>query len=143
MMDHGIPFRLNTRVRRLVAPNPGPMTGAGTNTYLIGNDEVAVLDPGPAIPEHIEAILQAGGGRIRWIVCTHTHPDHSPAWQAVAEATGAQVIGALPADDMFQDETFKPNKEVEHDEVLQTPEFTLRAAFFWRRSKCCLLETIL
>ena len=127
MMDHGIPFRLNTRVRRLVAPNPGPMTGAGTNTYLIGNDEVAVLDPGPAIPEHIEAILQAGGGRIRWIVCTHTHPDHSPAWQAVAEATGAQVIGALPADDMFQDETFKPNKEVEHDEVLQTPEFTLRA----------------
>jgi glyoxylase-like metal-dependent hydrolase (beta-lactamase superfamily II) len=127
MMDHGIPFRLNTRVRRLVAPNPGPMTGAGTNTYLIGNDEVAVLDPGPAIPEHIEAILLAGGGRIRWIVCTHTHPDHSPAWQAVAEATGAQVIGALPADDMFQDETFKPNKEVEHDEVLQTPEFTLRA----------------
>jgi glyoxylase-like metal-dependent hydrolase (beta-lactamase superfamily II) len=127
MMDHGIPFRLNTRVRRLVAPNPGPMTGAGTNTYLIGNDEVAVLDPGPAIPEHVEAILQAGGGRIRWIVCTHTHPDHSPAWQAVAEATGAQVIGALPADDMFQDDTFKPNKEVEHDEVLQTPEFTLRA----------------
>ena len=127
MMEHGIPFRLNTRVRRLVAPNPGPMTGAGTNTYLIGNHEVAVLDPGPAIPEHIEAILQAGGGRIRWIVCTHTHPDHSPAWQAVAEATGAQVIGALPADDMFQDDTFKPNKEVEHDEVLQTPEFTLRA----------------
>jgi glyoxylase-like metal-dependent hydrolase (beta-lactamase superfamily II) len=127
MMDHGIAFRLNTRVRRLVAPNPGPMTGAGTNTYLIGNDEVAVLDPGPAIPEHIEAILQAGDGRIRWIVCTHTHPDHSPAWQAVAEATGAEVIGALPADDMFQDETFKPNKEVAHDEVLQTPEFTLRA----------------
>jgi glyoxylase-like metal-dependent hydrolase (beta-lactamase superfamily II) len=127
MMDHGIPFRLNTRVRRLVAPNPGPMTGAGTNTYLIGNDEVAVLDPGPAIPEHIEAILQAGDGRIRWIVCTHTHPDHSPAWQGVAEATGAEVIGALPADDMFQDETFKPSNEVAHDDVLQTPEFTLRA----------------
>lgn len=127
MMEHGIPFRLNSRVRRLVAPNPGVMTGPGTNTYLIGNDELAVLDPGPAIPEHIEAILQAGGGRIRWIICTHTHPDHSPAWQAIAEATGAEVIGALPADDMFQDETFTPSKELQHDDVLRTPEFTLRA----------------
>jgi len=127
MMEHGIPFSLNSRVRRIVAPNPGPMTGPGTNTYLIGNDEVAVLDPGPAIPEHIEAILQAAGDRIRWIVCTHTHPDHSPAWQAVAEATGAEVIGAPPADDMFQDETFKPSEELSHDDVLRTPEFTLRA----------------
>ena len=127
MMEHGIPFRLNSRVRRLVAPNPGVMTGPGTNTYLIGNDEVAVLDPGPAIPEHIEAILQAGAGRIRWIVCTHTHPDHSPAWRAIAEATGAEVIGAPPADDMFQDKTFKPTEEIKHDDVLRTPEFNLRA----------------
>ncbi|MEH6570832.1 MAG: MBL fold metallo-hydrolase, partial [Halioglobus sp.] len=64
MMDHGIPFRLNTRVRRLVAPNPGVMTGPGTNTYLLGNEEIAVLDPGPAISEHIEAILKAGDGKI-------------------------------------------------------------------------------
>ena len=127
MMDHGIPFRLNTRVRRLVAPNTGVMTGPGTNTYLLGNEEIAVLDPGPAIPEHIEAILKAGEGKIRWIVCTHTHPDHSPAWQAVAQATGAEVIGALPADDMFQDETFKPTREVLHDDVLKTEEFSLRA----------------
>ncbi len=126
-MEHGVPFRLNTRVRRLVAPNPGVMTGAGTNTYLLGNDEVAVLDPGPAIPEHIDAILAAVGDRIRWIVCTHTHADHSPAWQAVAAATGAQVIGASPADDMFQDDSFKPTAELQHDDVLQTPEFTLRA----------------
>ncbi|MEH6568941.1 MAG: MBL fold metallo-hydrolase, partial [Halioglobus sp.] len=95
--------------------------------YLLGNEEIAVLDPGPAIPEHIEAILKAGDGKIRWIVCTHTHPDHSPAWQAVAEATGAEVIGASPADDMFQDETFKPAKDVLHDDVLKTEEFTLRA----------------
>ena len=127
MLDHDVPFRLNSRVRRLVAPNPGVMTGPGTNTYLLGDDEVAVLDPGPAIPSHIEAILETAGDRIRWIVCTHTHPDHSPAWQAVAEATGAQVIGALPADDMFQDDTFKPHRELTHDEVLRTPEFTLRA----------------
>lgn len=126
-MEHGIPFRLNSRVRRLVAPNPGVMTGAGTNTYLLGNNEVAVLDPGPAIPEHIDAILDAGAGKIRWIVCTHTHPDHSPAWQAVAAATGAQVIGASPADDMFQDDTFSPTAELQHDDVLRCDEFTLRA----------------
>lgn len=127
MLEHGIPFRLNDRVRRLVAPNPGVMTGAGTNTYLLGDREIAVLDPGPAIPEHVDAILAAGEGRIRYIVCTHTHPDHSPAWQAVAEASGAEVIGALPADDMFQDDTFRPTRELRHDDVLATDEFTLRA----------------
>jgi len=127
MLDHGVPFRLNSRVQRLVAPNPGVMTGPGTNTYLLGDKEVAVLDPGPAIPAHIDAILAAAGDRIRWIVCTHTHPDHSPAWQAVARATGAEVIGARPADDMFQDDTFSPDREVQHDDVLATAEFTLRA----------------
>jgi glyoxylase-like metal-dependent hydrolase (beta-lactamase superfamily II) len=127
MLDHGIPFRLNSRVRRLVAPNPGPMTGPGTNTYLLGDEQVAVLDPGPAIAQHIDAILDTAGERIRWIVCTHTHPDHSPAWQAIAEATGADVIGAPPADDMFQDETFKPARPLQHDDVLRTDEFTLRA----------------
>ncbi len=127
MLEHGIPFRLNSRVRRLVAPNPGVMTGAGTNTYLLGDREVAVLDPGPAIPEHIDAILDTAGDQIRWIVCTHTHPDHSPAWQAVAEANGAEVIGALQADDRFQDDTLSPTREVSHDDVLSTDEFTLRA----------------
>jgi glyoxylase-like metal-dependent hydrolase (beta-lactamase superfamily II) len=127
MLDHGVPFRLNSRVRRIVAPNPGVMTGAGTNTYLLGDEAVAVLDPGPAIDEHIQAILDTAGDRIRWIVCTHTHPDHSPAWQAVHEATGAEVIGASPADDMFQDDTFKPDREVQHDQLLSTEEFTLRA----------------
>jgi glyoxylase-like metal-dependent hydrolase (beta-lactamase superfamily II) len=127
MLDHGVPFRLNSRVRRIVAPNAGIMTGPGTNTYLLGDDQVAVLDPGPAIPQHIDAILETAGDRIRWIICTHTHPDHSPAWQAVAAATGAEVIGALPADDMFQDDTFKPSSELQHDDVLATAEFTLRA----------------
>ena len=127
MFEHGVPFRLNGRVRRLVAPNAGVMTGPGTNTYLLGDDEVAVLDPGPALPEHIDAILDTAGDRIRWIVCTHTHPDHSPAWKAVAEATGAQVIGASPPDDMFQDTTFTPTLELQHDYVLSTKEVTLRA----------------
>ncbi|MFT4519747.1 MAG: glyoxylase-like metal-dependent hydrolase (beta-lactamase superfamily II) [Halioglobus sp.] len=127
MLDHGIPFRLNSHVRRIVAPNAGVMTGPGTNTYLLGDKEVAVLDPGPAEQSHIDAILDTAGDRIRWIVCTHTHPDHSPAWQAIAEATGAEVLGASPPDDMFQDDTFKPTWEMKHDDVLKTNEFTLRA----------------
>ena len=127
MLDHGVSFRLNRLVRRIVAPNPGVMTGAGTNTYLVGNETVAVLDPGPAIPAHIDAILAAGEGRIRWIVCTHTHRDHSPAWQAVAAATGAEVLGALPADDIAQDESFRPTMLLHHDDLLQTGEFSLRA----------------
>lgn len=127
MLEHGVPFRLTDRIQRIVAPNPGVMTGPGTNTYLIGSDAVAVLDPGPAEASHIGAILEAAGDRIRWIVCTHTHPDHSPAWRAVAEATGAQVLGGAPPDDMFQDDTFVPTTDLWHDHVLATDEFTLRA----------------
>jgi len=127
VLEHGIPFKLNSRVRRLVAPNPGVMTGPGTNTYLLGTEQVAVLDPGPAIPAHIDAILATAGDRIRWIVCTHTHPDHSPAAQAVAAATGAELIGASPPADGHQDTTFRPTLELRHDHVLSTGEFTLRA----------------
>ena len=127
MFEPGVPFRLNSRVRRLLAPNPGMMTGPGTNTYLLGDEDVAVLDPGPLIDEHVDAILRAGAGRIRWIVATHTHPDHSPAWLPLHAATGAEVIGAKPWDDRFQDDTFNPDREVSDQDVLQTGEFTLRA----------------
>lgn len=128
MFEHGIPHALSSRVRRVVAPNPGVMTGPGTNTYLLGEREVAVVDPGPDLPEHIEAILDAvGEGSIRWLICTHTHPDHSPAWQALAERTGAEVIGALAEDTRFQDPTFAPTEHLQHDWYLQTEEFSLRA----------------
>ncbi len=127
VLQHGIPFRLSPTVRRVVAPNPGVMTGPGTNTYLLGEREVAVVDPGPAIAEHIDAVLEASGGRIRWILCTHTHPDHSPAWQALAAASGAEVIGAPPPDDTLQDRSFTPTRTLCHDDLLVTPEFTLRA----------------
>ncbi|MCR9106052.1 MAG: MBL fold metallo-hydrolase [Gammaproteobacteria bacterium] len=129
MLDHGIPFALTDRVRRIVAPNPGVMTGPGTNTYLLGNKDVAVVDPGPAEPSHIDAILDAAGDDIRWIVCTHTHPDHSPAWQKIHEATGAQTLGGPVVDDPFQDKTFTADRLLQHDDVLSTPEFTLRAVY--------------
>ncbi|EED30999.1 Zn-dependent hydrolase or glyoxylase,metallo-beta-lactamase superfamily protein [gamma proteobacterium NOR5-3] len=103
------------------------MTGPGTNTYLLGDEDVIVVDPGPAIDSHIEAILAAGDGRIRYILCTHTHPDHSPAWKAVADATGATVIGALPEGDDHQDETFSPDVLLEHEYCLKTDELSLLA----------------
>ncbi|MFQ6004218.1 MAG: MBL fold metallo-hydrolase, partial [Woeseia sp.] len=66
-------------IRRLLAPNPGMMTGPGTNTYILGEKETAVIDPGPAIDSHVEAIRELAPGPVRWILVTHTHPDHSPA----------------------------------------------------------------
>ena len=124
---HGEIVRLSDRVRRITAPNPGPMTDAGTNTYLFGDREVAVVDPGPLEQSHIDAILDAEGDRIRWILATHTHPDHSPAVKPLADATGATVYGMLAVDRMFQDQTFEPDVEMVHDDQLKTDEFTLRA----------------
>ena len=84
---------LESGIRRLVAPNPSMMTGPGTNTYLFGREEVAVLDPGPAIREHIDDIIERAGAPIRWVLVTHTHPDHSPGARLLADATGAELLG--------------------------------------------------
>jgi glyoxylase-like metal-dependent hydrolase (beta-lactamase superfamily II) len=96
-------------VRRIVARNAGLMTGPGTNTYLIGVRKVAVLDPGPDDARHLEAIVAAAGSVIRWIIVTHTHPDHSPLVRLLAERTGARVIGLPPPEDGRQDATFAPH----------------------------------
>ena len=124
---HGVPVRLSDRVQRLTAPNPGPMTGAGTNTYLLGEQAIAVIDPGPLEQSHIDVMLEQFGDRIRWILATHTHPDHSPAVAPLAEATGAQVIGMLADDLQFQDQTFKPDWHMQHGEQLRSEEFCLTA----------------
>ncbi len=114
-------------VRRLVAPNPGIMTGPGTNTYLFGEKQVAVLDPGPLIHEHVQAIQIAVTGTIRWVVVTHTHPDHSPAAQALAAATGAVLVGQPPPFGGSQDQSFFPEQVLNDCDRLVTDEFTLRA----------------
>jgi glyoxylase-like metal-dependent hydrolase (beta-lactamase superfamily II) len=87
------PMRLDRYTTRILAPNPGFMTGPGTNCYLVGERDLIVIDPGPADPTHLAAIVEAGEGRIRWIVLTHTHRDHAPAAIALREATGAQIAG--------------------------------------------------
>ena len=89
----GVPSALSPLVRRIVAPNANPMTGPGTNTYLVGIDEVAVIDPGPDDKRHIEAIVGASmKERVRWVLLTHTHPDHSPGTARLVKATGAEVL---------------------------------------------------
>jgi len=126
-MTPGLPKRLDRFVTRLIAPNPGAMTGPGTNTYLVGTGELAVIDPGPAVDAHVEAIVACGGGRIRWIVCTHTHRDHSPAARALQSATGARVIGLPPPAGDRQDRDFAPDLRPSHDEALRIAGVTLRA----------------
>ncbi len=89
--------RVSPLVRRMVAPNPGPMTFRGTNTYVVGADRVAVIDPGPDLSGHVDALVAAlGGERVAAILVTHTHRDHSPAARALAALTGAPVIGCRP-----------------------------------------------
>jgi glyoxylase-like metal-dependent hydrolase (beta-lactamase superfamily II) len=84
-------------VRRLTARNPGPFTFHGTNTYLLGTGRLAIIDPGPDDPEHVDALLAASAGaEISHIILTHTHLDHSGATGRLAAATGAQTVGAGP-----------------------------------------------
>jgi glyoxylase-like metal-dependent hydrolase (beta-lactamase superfamily II)/8-oxo-dGTP pyrophosphatase MutT (NUDIX family) len=119
----GEPKRLDRFVTRVVAPNPGMMTGPGTNTYILGEAERAVIDPGPDIASHIEKILAFPN--IKWVLCTHTHLDHSPAAAAIKAATGAKVVGrpAPPG----QDATFKPDFVLENGERVDLKGITLRA----------------
>ena len=84
-------------IARLLAHNPSAFTYFGTQTYLLGERELAVIDPGPALDEHVESMLAAIAGRaVLAICCTHTHRDHSPAARPLAEATGAPIIGCAP-----------------------------------------------
>ncbi len=114
-------------VFRLIAPNPSMMTGPGTNTYWVGKQNIAVIDPGPAIAEHIENIQAKTMGSIRWILATHTHPDHSPGVRLLAKATGAEVLGMPAPDGRHQDKTFAPTRVLNDGNRLETDEFMLEA----------------
>ncbi len=118
---------LGAGVRRIVAPNAGLMTGPGTNTYLLGTQEVAVIDPGPDDAAHLQAILTASGGMIRWIVVTHTHADHSPLAQVLSKETGARLIGMPPPGDGRQDLSFRPERIPADGERLSLGEVALTA----------------
>jgi len=97
------------------------MTGPGTNSYLVGSGQLAVVDPGPDDAGHVEALARLGEGRIRWIVVTHTHPDHAPATAALATRTGAEVLGFDARDG------FEPDRTVSDGFTLSGEGFSLRA----------------
>lgn len=120
-LKHEKPQVISPLVRRITAKNPSHMTGAGTNTYLVGAKEIVVIDPGPEDEAHTAAILRAGRGRIRWIVCTHTHPDHSPGVPALKAATGAEVMAWSDRNGL------KTDRRLRDGDQLITDEFTLTA----------------
>jgi glyoxylase-like metal-dependent hydrolase (beta-lactamase superfamily II) len=89
--------QLESGIARVLAHNPSAFTFTGTQTYLLGDDEVAVIDPGPDLPDHIEALVDTiGDRRVAAIMCTHTHRDHSPGARTLAERIGAPIVGCAP-----------------------------------------------
>jgi glyoxylase-like metal-dependent hydrolase (beta-lactamase superfamily II) len=132
----GLAQQLHPLVRRVLAPNPSAFTYSGTQTYLVGRGEVAVIDPGPELEGHIDAILAATAGeRIVAILCTHTHRDHSPAAKAVKEATGAEIVGCAPLalfdegprSDAAFDESYRPDRVLTNGDHVSGEGWTLEA----------------
>ncbi|WP_157217492.1 MBL fold metallo-hydrolase [Flavisphingomonas formosensis] len=127
---------LHPLVRRVLAPNPSAFTFTGTQTYVVGQSEVAVIDPGPADPAHVEAILAATRGEtVTHILCTHTHHDHSPSSRPLKAATGAQITGCAPlalsddgprADASF-DAAYVPDRILGAGENISGPGWRLQA----------------
>jgi len=128
------PVPLLRNVQRLTAPNPGVMTGPGTNSYLVGDPATGYIavDPGPADPEHLDKLWRAAGGDIRMIVCTHSHPDHSPGaapLQALCVQAGKArppILGLPSAPTARTASTFTPDRSLQNNELLaldgQAPE---------------------
>ena len=119
------PVKLLRNVMRLTAPNPGVMTGPGTNSYLVGDAQSGyiAIDPGPADADHLQRLYDAAGGDIRMIVCTHSHPDHSPGalpLQALCVAAGrpGPLIAGLPSQPTARaDSTFTPDRLLLNNEL--------------------------
>lgn len=127
---HETLIKIADGVHRITAANPSVMTAEGTNTYLLGTKHIAVVDPGPLLPSHTQAIMAGAaalGGSIDYIIVTHTHMDHSPGALPLQAATGAKMLGRSADDHQFQDETFRPDIELHEGFTLATDEFSLRA----------------
>ena len=124
-------------VRRIVCNNPSPFTFHGTNSYIVGEGEVAVIDPGPDDSDHVEALKrEVAGETVTHVIVTHTHVDHSPACRAFARAVGAPVVGALPAPPAdgeppleAADHEFEPDIHLGDGDTVAGPGWTLAALF--------------
>lgn len=125
--EPGQVITLTPRLRRITGNNPGLMTGPGTNTYLVGHERMAVIDPGVDDPHHVQRIAELAEGRIEWILVTHAHPDHSPASRSLARLTGAPVLAYPHTLRGIRDRDFRADKYLEDGDVLRSGEFSLRA----------------
>jgi glyoxylase-like metal-dependent hydrolase (beta-lactamase superfamily II) len=123
----GVAVTVAPGVVRITAPNPGVMTGPGTNSYVVGRDELVVIDPGPEVESHVNALVAAVGARLKWILCTHTHLDHSPAAAALKAATGAKIAGTSCPQDGRQDAHFAPDRVLSEGDTVGVEGVTLRA----------------
>ena len=113
--EYGACDQVSPLIRRVVANNPGPFTFLGTGTYIVGRGEVAVIDPGPDLPDHLDAILKAvEGERVTAILITHHHSDHSPLAGPLKAATGAPIYGCAVAGHEVED-TGEVKMEAGHD----------------------------
>jgi glyoxylase-like metal-dependent hydrolase (beta-lactamase superfamily II) len=135
--EYGRSDQVSPLIRRVVANNPGPFTFLGTGTYIVGSGEVAVIDPGPADPAHLDALLSAlDGERVQAILTTHDHSDHAPLAADLARHTGAPVIGARPTPGRLaskpgaeegSDRGYRPDRVLEDGETVSGPGWTLSA----------------
>ena len=113
-------------VKKITAPNPGVFTGGGTNTYLVGREDLTLIDPGPNIKEHIDEIIRAGENKIKRILVTHTHTDHSPAALPISKVLDVPMYGRLiDGESSWEDETFIPDVILNDADIIKTDEYTL------------------
>ena len=113
-------------VKKITAPNPGVFTGGGTNTYLVGREDLTLIDPGPNIKEHIDEIIRVGENKIKRILVTHTHTDHSPAALPISKVLDVPMYGRLiDGESSWEDETFIPDVILNDADIIKTDEYTL------------------
>ncbi len=134
--EYGQVDQVSPLIRRVVANNPGPFTFTGTGVYIVGRGEVAVIDPGPDMAEHLQALLAAvTGERVTHILTTHTHSDHSPLARPFARETGGVIVGRAAPElieggislDEGHHGAFRPDVEVGDGQIIAGPGWTLEA----------------
>ena len=125
----GMPVNLNMPnipVYRILGRNPGPMTGPGTNSYLIGNERLCLIDPGPHNPDQLASFLEAINGReLAYILLTHTHGDHSPGAMPLVDATGAEIVGLPAPQAIGQDHSPTFSRQWNQGDVLDLGEYRI------------------
>ena len=113
-------------IKKITAPNGGVFTGGGTNTYIIGINDITIIDPGPIEESHAKNILDTYGDRIKRILVTHTHMDHSPLATPLSKELDVPLMGMTILDNMnYQDESFRPSSHLQDGDLIETGEYTI------------------